>query len=208
MQAIHRLLALDAVVLQTPRGRHLSLPSDGVVVIDHLQRFQHVATLVRKTVVNLDELTARVGQAVGHDRFQLFGEIAGQAVAHLDWRRQGLGAKFQDIPQIFARMLSATKKQRNPAIVARGNHARREQAGAVRRLRFCDSLLERAFSHQGQDLDRRVVVVQHVPLGALPNQLLVGRRDLGKDGPQDIPLRRGWQRNPQIPLQPLQSVER
>ena len=40
---------------QTLRGRKLSLAGLGVIVINHLERFQYVATFVRKTIVDVDE---------------------------------------------------------------------------------------------------------------------------------------------------------
>ncbi len=63
-------------------------------------------------------------------------------------------------------------------------------------------------SHQLQDLDRGVIVVQHVALGRLPDQLVEGRSEVGRDCRHDVPLGRGRQRNPQIPLQAFEAVER
>jgi len=67
--------------------------------------------------------------------------------------------------------------------------------------------LPAAWSHQLQDLPRRVVVVQHLSLRRLPDQFLEGRCQVRCDGTHDVPLGRGRQRNLQVPLQAIQAVE-
>ena len=65
-----------------------------------------------------------------------------------------------------------------------------------------------SFFHHFEDLDRRVVVVDHVALGGLLHQLgedRLGTFGLGRD---DIPLGRGGQRNSQARLQRLRAMER
>jgi len=69
-------------------------------------------------------------------------------------------------------------------------------------------LLPAALSHQLQDLDGGVIVVQHVALRRLPDQLVEGRRQVRGDCLHHIPLGRGRQRNLQMPLQAFEAVER
>src|SRR5262249_11064567 len=105
------------------------------------------------------------------------------------------------------------EKQGQPLTVAQRHHARSPQTRALLDLVdfFLDTIQERwpaTLAHQLQDLDRGVVVVQHFALGRLPDQLVEGRRQLGRDRLHAVPLRRGRQRNLQIPLQALQAIER
>ena len=65
-----------------------------------------------------------------------------------------------------------------------------------------------AFAHQLQDLDRGVVVVQHLALRRLPDQLVERRSEVRRDRLHDVPLGRGRQRNAQVPLQAIEAVER
>ncbi len=115
--------------------------------------------------------------------------------------------------QILTRVLAAAKEQGHPVTVAQRDHARSEQAGALvgvgpvaigTGLGFWPA----ALSHQFQDFDRGVIVVQHVALGRLPDQLRKGRSNVGGDRTHDVPLGRGRQRNLQMPLQAFEAVER
>ena len=69
-------------------------------------------------------------------------------------------------------------------------------------------LVPAALAHQLQDLDRGVIVVQHVALRRLPDQLVEGRRQVRRHRLHDVPLGRGRQRNLQMPLQAFEAVER
>ena len=55
-----------------------------------------------------------------------------------------------------------------------------------------------AITHQFQDFDSRVVVMQHVALGRLPDHLCKDRLGTLGLGLHDVPLGRGGQRNPQV----------
>jgi len=101
------------------------------------------------------------------------------------------------------------EKERDPLALLRGHNPRgelsRTQAG-VRGL-FVNLGAARARSGQRQNLHRRVVVVEHLPLRYLADQLFVGRPDHFRRFPDNPPLRRPRQRHPQVPLQPCQPVE-
>ena len=64
-----------------------------------------------------------------------------------------------------------------------------------------------SLAHQLQDLDPRVVVMNHVALGRLPNQFFPDRLGTLGLGLHDVPLGRGGQRNSQVLLEFLLSVE-
>ena len=185
--------------LQTRLGRQLTLPRHGVVAIDHGQRFEQVATRLGEAIVDVDEPPPGMGQAVRQDRLQLARQVARQGVAHLDRRRQLLGAVLEDLGQVLARVPAAAEEQRDPVAVAQGDHARGEQTlalvGVALSIGIGQGLLPAAFAHQFQDLDRRVVVVQHLPLRRLPDQLVKRRSEVRRHRLHDVPLRRGRQRN-------------
>ncbi len=139
VQVLHRRPARLLMKPQTRLGRQPTLPRDGVVAIDHGQRFEQVATRLGKAIVDIDEPPPGMGQAMRQDRPQLARQVARQGVAHLDRRRQLLGAVLEDLGQVLARVPAAAEEQRDPVAVAQGDHARGVQApalvGVVRVLR-------------------------------------------------------------------------
>jgi len=68
---------------------------------------------------------------------------------------------------------AAAEEQGHPPAVAQRHHARREQAAPPVGIVFLSLGIGQglfpAACHQFQDLDRGVVVVQHLPLGRLPD---------------------------------------
>lgn len=102
--------------------------------------------------------------------------------------------------------------ERHVMAVAQGHHARGEQAGAfVGFVLFFPGTgqeLRPVLLHELQDFDRGVIVVQYLALSRLSDQFLQGGSELFREGLHDVPLGRGRQRNPQIPLQALEAVER
>ena len=93
------------------------------------------------------------------------------------------------------------------------DHARGVQApplvGVARVARGTgQGLLPGSFSHQLQDLDRGVIVVQHLALRRLPDQLIERRSEARRHRLHDVPLGRGRQRDAQVPLQAIEAVER
>ena len=77
------------------------------------------------------------------------------------------------------------------------------------RCHLCGQVhLPGAFSHQLQDLNRRVVVVQNLPLSRLPDQLIKHRREALRHRLHHLPLGRGRQRDTQVPLQAFEAIER
>ncbi|GEM_PF-2136293 len=73
---LHDRTALGLVQLEPGLWRQFLLPGDRVVVANHPQRLQHVATLLRKIVHHADELPPGVGHAVGNNRFQFEWQVA------------------------------------------------------------------------------------------------------------------------------------
>ena len=120
--------------LQTRLGRQPTLPRDGIVAIDHGQRFEEVAARLGKAIVDVDEPPPGMGQAMRQDRLQLARQVAREGIAHLDRRRQLLGAVLEDLGQVLARVPAAAEEQRDPVAVAQGDHARGVQAAARRRV--------------------------------------------------------------------------
>jgi hypothetical protein len=112
---------------------------------------------------------------------------------------------LEDLGQVFARMPAAAEEQRDPVTIAQGDHTGRVQAPALVGVvhvshSIGQGLLPATFPHQLQDLDRGVIVVQHVPLRRLPDQLRKRRSEVRRDGLHDVPLGRGRQRDALVPL--------
>ena len=87
VQFLHHRTAVGLMKLQPLLSRQPVLLRLRVVALDHFRGFQHVAVLVGKTFVHLNELSPPVRQAVGHNSLERTWQIAAQSVAHLDWRR-------------------------------------------------------------------------------------------------------------------------
>ncbi len=111
----------------------------------------------------------------------------------------------EHVSQVLAGVLPAGEEQRDPLPPSQRHDARREDTLAFRFLVSVGFGLR--LPGDTQDPHRRVVVVQHLALGRLPDQLLVDRLEHMGGLADDVPLGRGWQRNAQTPLQPLQSIE-
>ena len=93
------------------------------------------------------------------DRPQLAREVARQRIAHLDRRRQLLGAMLEDPGQVLARVPAAAEEQGDPVVVAQGDHAGGVQTPALLGVGrvgrgIGQRLLPGALAHQLQDLDR------------------------------------------------------
>jgi len=114
-ECFHRRTALGLVKLQARLRRQVPLSGDGVVAVDHRQGLQHVAALLGKMLRHLDKLPPPVGQAVGHDRFQLGGQVPRERVAHLDRRGQLRRSLGQHVLQVLASVPAAAEEQRDPA---------------------------------------------------------------------------------------------
>ena len=114
-----------------------------------------MATRLGEAVVDVDEPPPGMGQAVRQDRPQLARQVARQGVAHLDRRRQLLGAVLEDLGQVLARVPAAAEEQRDPVAVAQRDHARGVQApapvGSLALRGIGPGLLPGSFPHQLQD---------------------------------------------------------
>ena len=142
---------------------------------------------------------------MGDDRFELLAQVARERVAHLDRWAELLGPLREHLGQVLSGMLAAGEEERDPAPLARGHDARGEDPGALRapsRAARQRPRLRQLLPSCSENLHRRVVVVQHLALRRLADQLLVGRLDHRGALLDDLPLRRGRQRNAQAFLQP------
>jgi hypothetical protein len=115
------------------------------------------------------------------------------------WIGGGRSAALEHLGKVLARVPAAAEEQGPPPTLAQRHHARREQAApfvgiASFSLGTGRGLLA-AVSHQLQDLDRGVIVMQHLPLGRLPDQLLKGWGQVRSDRSHDVPLGRSRQGN-------------
>ena len=78
---------------------------------------------------DVDELASAVGQAVGHNCFQLGGQVARQGVAHLNRRAQCLDTLTQHVAEILAGVLATAEKQGDA--LAFVNNGRKVQRGTA-----------------------------------------------------------------------------
>jgi hypothetical protein len=108
---------------QTCFGREPLLAREGVVVIDHRERFQEVAARLGETIGHVDELPPGVGQAVRQDRPERAREVARQGIAHLDRWRAFRGAVFEHPGQVLTRVATAAEEQGHAVTVAQRDHA-------------------------------------------------------------------------------------
>ena len=198
---------------QTRLGRQLTLPRHGIVAIDHGQRFEQVAARLGKAIVDVDELPPGMGQAVRQDRLQLARQVARQRIAHLDRRRQLLGAVLEHLRQVLARVPAAAEEQRDPMAVAQCDHARGVQAGPLLGdARIFRRTEQRALPAACPISSRILTVVSSLcstsPCAACRINSSNAGVEVRRDGLHDVPLGRGRQRNLQVPLQAFEAVER
>lgn len=102
------------------------------------------------------------------------------------------------------------EKERDLPLLPRGDNARGEQSRAlagVRRL-FFHSRNARTRPRQRQNLHAGVIVIKDLALRGLTDQFVENRPDHLRHFLDDLPLRRGGQRNPQVLFQARQPVER
>ena len=88
--------------LETCLGRQLMLPRDGIIVINHGQRFEEEEARLGKTIVDIDKSPPGMGQAMRQDRLQLVRQVTREGITHLDRRRQQIDAVFEDLREVFA----------------------------------------------------------------------------------------------------------
>ena len=83
---------------------------------------------------------------------------------------------LQHVRQVLAGVLATAEEQRDLLTATDRDHTRREQMPVRVRIQWC-CWTAAAFPHQLQDLHRRVVVVQHLPLRRLADQFVKRRLD-------------------------------
>jgi hypothetical protein len=100
-------------------------------------------------------------------------------MTHLNRRAKFISTPPEQVRQILARMLSSSKEQRDAIFTLQAHDARSVQTGA----------LIRHLPHEAQDLNTGVVVVKHLALSRLPDQLLPDRLEHPGGRFDNLPLR-------------------
>src|SRR5581483_9813673 len=143
------------------------------------------------------EVPASVTQAVAQDRPErLLGKIPIKTVAHLDGRPALALALRKHPGQILPRMLAAGEKEGDPVPAGLGDDPGGEGAGALLLLLPLFVLLE-----VREDPHGRVIIVEHLSLGRLADELLVDRKEILRPLPDDIPLGLGREGNAEVLLE-------
>src|SRR5690606_20730209 len=84
LQSIEQRFAFGLMEEQALVSREAALPGQGIVAIHLGDGFEHVANLVGKRALDIDELATSVSGATGEQRHELVGEIARETIAHLN----------------------------------------------------------------------------------------------------------------------------
>ena len=87
------------------------------MMIDRSQGFKDMLTLVGEASHGIDEVPARMGEAVGQHDAEALRHIAGEGIAHLDGRVQPGGSVFEEIGHVLPRMFSAGEEERHAMAV-------------------------------------------------------------------------------------------
>ena len=124
--------------------------------------------------------------------------IPRQRITHLNRARKSLAHVLQHVGDVLARMLASGEVQRDPPALS-----------PVETMPLVNtpvrsspvSALQFQYPHAG------VVVVQHLALRRLPDQLIPRRLDQLRGLLDNLPLRRRRQRDPQLAFQLFQPVE-
>jgi len=97
MEIILGWLALCLVPGKTCISRHVFHMCNLIVVIDHLEGLDDVATFFGKTIVYFHEVAAAVRQTVRQDRVEFPRQIPRKSVTHLYRRFQLCGTMLQNV---------------------------------------------------------------------------------------------------------------
>ena len=177
-------------------GREPRRAGEGIVPVDVAEGLEHEADLGGEVVDHVDEVAARMGQAVGEDGGEVARGVGGQPVAHLDGRPELGRSLGQDGGQILARVLAAGEEQGDPVRAAEGDGGRGGHAGPAGGV-----LVSRGGAPlrdgEGEALHDGVVVVDELALRRLTHQF---REDEGEPYggiPDELPLGGGGQRDAQ-----------
>ena len=117
-----------------------------------------------------------MGQAVGDDRGQFFGQIPGERIAHLDRGRKIAGAVSQHFRQVLTAVPSAAEEQGDAVSCRRGDDPRSERSSSLIRGAIFTGLDLFLGVDEFQDFHGCVVIVQHLPLSCLADQFVRSRR--------------------------------
>ena len=138
-----------------------------------------------------------VGQQDLRARGQL-GHIARQRIAHLNRAGQLRPALLQHLGEVLACVTAARKVQRDLPAFAHRDDPAGKHAGAL----ILGVALQRQHTHAG------VIVMHHIVLCRLPDQLIQRRFERLRGLFDDLPLRSRRQRDTHLRFQLLQPVER
>src|SRR5580700_5872327 len=180
-----------------------------VEFVDEGESLEDEAALDGVVVELVDDLASAVGDAVGVDDLVTHGQVAGEGVAHLDGRREVCGALVEHEGEVFAGVFSAGEEEGDGADVGDdGDDGGGEEARAlgVGELTAGEEL-RAALSHEVQDADVAVVVVQDLALCGGAEELVVGGLDEGDALVYEVPLRGGRQGRVEVSLKLVEPVE-
>ena len=195
----HHGAALFLVERQPLPGREPLFSGLIIVMVDPGEKLYDVRTGLRKSLHDIHELPSSMGQAVGEDGLEAFGQVSAGPVTHLERRGNALLPLLKDVFEIFSGMAAAGPEKHNLLPIRHGDDPRGEDA------------LARALGilvlNLGEDLHGGVVVVEELPLGSLLGQSFEGRADELFALVEHIPLGGCGNRHPQVALKFPQPVE-
>ena len=82
------------------------------MMVDLSQCLQDMQTLIGEIIGNVDKISPSMGKAIGQYGLELFREVSGKCVAHLDWWIKAILPLSQDLRHILPAVVSAGEKQR------------------------------------------------------------------------------------------------
>src|SRR5690606_33443703 len=180
----------------------------GFVLEDLAEFLEHVAALVGEVCNLVDDVPPTVGQAVDLDDSVSRRQIAIERVAHEHWRRQRGVALLHERREILTGVLATAEEEHDRTIGGDGDDAGGEQAAALRVLELTSGeQLGPAASHEIEDPDRWVVVVQQRALSRPALELLVAGLERCSVISTDLPLRGRGARRLEVSLETVESVE-
>jgi hypothetical protein len=108
------------------------LVGEGVMVINLAQILKYPLALDGKGLADTGKLAAPMSGTIAEGDFELFGDVAGEAIAHEQGLGQTGGAVFEDLAEVLAGMAQAGHEDHGPHAVGQaGDDAGGEDAGAL-----------------------------------------------------------------------------
>ena len=175
-------------------GRESLFPGCGVDPVDLRQFLEHVAAFVRKARCDVDEFSACMCDAVGDDGIEISSGVLRKRIAHLDRCIEFVEAFGEHVSKILPGMLAPGKEECDlmQGLTSRYDSGSEDPPALLGGI----EIDRRRCSLDIEDLHRGVIVVQHISLGGLADELFVGSAQAAGGFVNHLPLRRGRQRNP------------